>query len=301
MTYLLGLDVGGTSTKAAIVHGETGEIIYETTRGCGNPVVDFHHAIFNIEQAILDCAAQINEDVEQVIIGMAGYETLKENISFSESISTLGRLPIVVVSDIELAYQSAFSDQSGVLVVSGTGSVMLAKTKDYNTYLRGGWGHLLGDHGSAYHIGVLAIQTLLESYERNIYLDFQVALKNEIDCHSATDVKKWFYSKNKSDIASLAHFINRCSNNGNNIAQNILKTAAKMLANEVETLLNDIESIEPLPVQLYGSVLKHNEIIQGEIMNSLLKLKGVESVQMLDKNPILGVISIYNKSRGDTK
>ncbi|CAK7224380.1 hypothetical protein SBRCBS47491_005529 [Sporothrix bragantina] len=62
------------------------------------------------------------------------------------------------------------SVQGGLSVIAGTGSVAVAMRKTENGAVEplsraGGWGHLLGDHGSAFDVGRRALQAVLAEVE----------------------------------------------------------------------------------------------------------------------------------------
>ena len=46
----------------------------------------------------------------------------------------------------------------GVGVIAGTGSIAVGRTKDGQTARAGGWGHLIGDEGSAYSVVLDALR-----------------------------------------------------------------------------------------------------------------------------------------------
>ena len=62
------------------------------------------------------------------------------------------------LSDVELAHHAAFRGAAGVLVVSGTGSIALARDRRGRRRRAGGWGQLVGDDGSGFWIGREALR-----------------------------------------------------------------------------------------------------------------------------------------------
>ncbi|MYC51842.1 MAG: hypothetical protein F4X47_05945, partial [Gammaproteobacteria bacterium] len=61
-----------------------------------------------------------------------------------------------VGTDVEAAFHDAFGGGPGIVVVAGTGSVVLGAAEDGRRLQVGGWGGVMGDEGSGYHIGVSA-------------------------------------------------------------------------------------------------------------------------------------------------
>ncbi|WP_176560114.1 N-acetylglucosamine kinase [Brevibacillus dissolubilis] len=76
-------------------------------------------------------------------------------------------LPYTVHHDAHIALRGALRPDhaSGILVIAGTGSIAYALDPDGHAYRSGGWGHLLGDEGSGYWIGMQALQTVCRAAE----------------------------------------------------------------------------------------------------------------------------------------
>ncbi|WP_443110729.1 BadF/BadG/BcrA/BcrD ATPase family protein [Caloramator sp. mosi_1] len=47
--------------------------------------------------------------------------------------------------------------EDGIITISGTGSISVGK-KENEIMRAGGWGHILGDEGSGYHISLKALK-----------------------------------------------------------------------------------------------------------------------------------------------
>ena len=54
-----------------------------------------------------------------------------------------------------------------VLVLSGTGSCCFGRTPAGKTAKVGGWGHILGDKGSGFEIGLRALKAVVYYYDRD--------------------------------------------------------------------------------------------------------------------------------------
>ncbi|KAJ5999319.1 hypothetical protein N7451_007129 [Penicillium sp. IBT 35674x] len=138
------------------------------------------------------------------------------------------------------------SIQTGISIISGTGSVATAFRKDSNGHAvevrrTGGWGHLIGDDGSAFHIGKQALQALLTSIEINEVdtesrlTEMEEEVMAYFGCTKSAVLSRLLYSGRNptSDIGALARTVTRLAfrdENPNFQALEILKTAAKSLA-----------------------------------------------------------------------
>ncbi|MEU5265605.1 BadF/BadG/BcrA/BcrD ATPase family protein [Amycolatopsis sp. NPDC021455] len=176
MSFAVGVDAGGTSTRAALVDA-TGAVL-GTGRGEGaNPNAHAPEvAAGRIADAIT--AALGDRDpggVRACVVGMAGVSKLSDPdvaAVFDAAWARIG-LPGVVrtVTDAEVAYASATSAPDGTVLVAGTGSIAGRIRKRRLAGTTGGYGWLLGDEGSAFWLGREAVRSTLEALGRGLPLD----------------------------------------------------------------------------------------------------------------------------------
>ncbi len=90
-----------------------------------------------------------------VVAGVAGAGETRAQRSLSGRIrGLLGAIPVLeIVHDGVIALEAAFPGESGMLLIAGTGSAVLARTAGGVFTRAGGWGYLFGDEGSGYAIG----------------------------------------------------------------------------------------------------------------------------------------------------
>ena len=168
MKYVIGVDAGGTSTRAATV-GMSGEVLGRGTAGGANP--NSHppkDAAARIADAIETAIGTLDPgEAAACVVGMAGAGKLADpRVAAIFDAAWAGlRLgcPVRVVTDPEVAFASATTDPDGTVVIAGTGSAV-ARIGDHRLVgLVGGFGWLLGDEGSAFWLGREAVRgTLVE-------------------------------------------------------------------------------------------------------------------------------------------
>ena len=139
---LIGIDVGGTKTKA-VLFDEQGRSVKDITLQSAHPMCATDEQIVSIlEQCMLD-------DRSPVVIGYAGYgksAQMKEHIS-SLVHEALQDRNVVILGDIDTAVYSTLQEKDGITLILGTGSIALYR-KGETLERRGGWGYVLGDEGS---------------------------------------------------------------------------------------------------------------------------------------------------------
>lgn len=152
MTLLVALDGGGSGCRAAVV-GAEGPI---RGRGCAGPAniwSDPEGALANIlvaaDAALAEAGAAGRAGEARAVLGLAGANVasaaawLAERLPFAE---------VQIESDAVTALRGALGESDGILATLGTGSVF-GRQRGGVARIIGGWGFLLGDHGSGAWIG----------------------------------------------------------------------------------------------------------------------------------------------------
>lgn len=159
MTAVLGLDIGGTGTRAVLSAGE--RTLWEGSGGGANPAsVGWEAARTNLREVV---AALPGVTVGAVCAGVAGGG---DAAAAGRLRGLLGGLVpgarVLVVTDARLVLAAAGLD-AGVALVAGTGSIAFARGAGGREARAGGWGHLLGDEGSGYWIVREAVRQALRA------------------------------------------------------------------------------------------------------------------------------------------
>ncbi|SEB41591.1 BadF-type ATPase [Paramicrobacterium humi] len=168
--YLLGLDAGGTSTRATLVTAD-GTCVGYGRAGGGNPISSGpEHAASEVLSAIsaaLQPAGAALSDVRVIVSAMAGSSTHGPQDWLRDPLvegGFSGRL--VFHSDLLATYFSGTFSPDGYAMVSGTGAAVIRVRDGAIEATADGLGWLLGDRGSGYWIGhqvVLAVAAALDS------------------------------------------------------------------------------------------------------------------------------------------
>ncbi len=159
--FLIGIDGGGTSCRAAVATPD-GRIVGRATRGAANILTDLDGALANILAASRAALEDAGEDPERLgdapaLLGLAG-----SNVS-DVAERLMARLPFrraEIVSDGLIALQGAFGDEDGAIAILGTGTMYLCR---HGGALRsfGGWGFVVADQGSGARLGRALLEECL--------------------------------------------------------------------------------------------------------------------------------------------
>jgi glucosamine kinase len=163
VTKLLGIDIGGTTSRALLVHD--GEPV---ARGQADSASRTAAGAAAAEQALAELLAALPADmapVDAVCAGTAGLTDPQTRAFLEARLAPLTSSGIVrVVEDAALVLPAAgLSD--GIAVICGTGSIAVGRLGDQSCRA-GGWGYLLGDEGSGYWIVREALRAVLDRADR---------------------------------------------------------------------------------------------------------------------------------------
>ncbi|WP_033213874.1 N-acetylglucosamine kinase [Kitasatospora phosalacinea] len=164
---VLGLDVGGTSTRA-LVAGLDGRVVGQARGAGGNPVA---HGAEAAAKEIGDTvrAALAGVDPGRVaagVLGLAGGLVARPDFGPLWDGLGLGAHP-VLVSDVLLAHAAGTAEPDGNVVLSGTGG-MAAEIRGHELRRTAdGHGWLLGDRGSGVWLGREAVSAALTAIDRD--------------------------------------------------------------------------------------------------------------------------------------
>jgi glucosamine kinase len=90
--------------------------------------------------------------VDTLVVAARGVWLPRERRTLTRALRGLGR-HVVVIADVEAAWHATHDSGPGVLVLAGTGSIVLGRDAHGRWARAGGLGPLLGDEGSAFWIG----------------------------------------------------------------------------------------------------------------------------------------------------
>jgi N-acetylglucosamine kinase-like BadF-type ATPase len=168
---LLGMDVGGTSTRT-LVSDVDGRVVGTGLAGGGNPVACGAAGIAAIRSSLRDALADVDPgQVAAGVYGLAGGDVAVQDpaivAALAETWQQAGlRCTPVMVADATLAFVSGTPARDGSALIAGTGSVAAAIHDRATTQTADGHGWLLGDDGSGFWLGREAVRTTVRRADR---------------------------------------------------------------------------------------------------------------------------------------
>merc|ERR1712018_551509 len=157
MTIFGGVEGGATHSSLIIFSKNSDEIVCEV-EGPGTNLyqIGMDETCHRVAKMIQEALKKINEEEIQTLgLSLSGCEVDDTNkalaLRFKELYPKLVKEVPQVCSDTVGSLLTA-SDHGGVVLIAGTGSNSLLVNPDGSMGRCGGWGHLLGDEGSAWWI-----------------------------------------------------------------------------------------------------------------------------------------------------
>lgn len=155
----------------------------------------------------------------------------------------------------------------GVVVLAGTGAFVFGNTRDGRSLWLDGLGPLLGDYGSGYHVGHLAIRAAAKSdwhprHETSLALLVPRACKAHQPERSSFNLVRYMLEpRDRAEIASLARLVDAEANAGDEVSRRILEEAAAAIAETLRDMVDRLEiTDENYPMIGAGSVAAGSKI-----------------------------------------
>ena len=170
MTVVLGIDGGGTRTRAAIlrVNGGDEQVLARAESGSIKRLrVGEEAAEANLRSLLKDVFEQAGlSGVAAASVGVASANISGVPEWITAVLTEFGAERVEVVGDEVIALDGAFKGGPGILQIAGTGSNCIGRAPDGGRESAGGWSSRLGDEGSGYWIGLHAVRRALNAYDR---------------------------------------------------------------------------------------------------------------------------------------
>ncbi len=271
MSYVLGIDGGGTKTVCVLMD-ETGQVLGRGEAGASNyQIIGKKAAVLSIQSAITEAIASIGRvKVEAICLGLAGVarsadiqvaQSFVEQLKLSDSIPVSWALQpsnIVICNDALIALVGGVGHDVGIVAIAGTGSIVFGRNQEGCTKRVGGWGHILGDEGSAYSIAASGMRAAMRAYDgRDEPTSLQERLREHLGLLSLENLVEVIYQQGwgVKDIAALARIVDEAAAAGDEVSVGIIENAVKELVQATQVVIDAIfNPSEVFEVVTTGSV-----------------------------------------------
>ena len=241
----------------------------------------------SLNRALLDWTQQLGRDpnetapIHAAAIGASGIEAETPLQARGRALLAAElRLPetrCLATGDERTALRGAFPEQAGIVLISGTGMIVVGRDVNGREHRCGGWGWRLDGAGSAFDIGHQALQLSVKMADgRAPDGPLRQRLWEALSCRSAADLKALVVSPDHgvADQAKLAPLVDDAAAQGDAAARAILKRSASALAEAATATAKALDLDNP-SLSARGGALEHllefRQLVNKEMFQLLPK------------------------------
>jgi glucosamine kinase len=245
MRYVLGLDGGGTKTECVLME-ESRRVVASSRGGPSNPMrVGFGGALASVCEAarVAIATAKVSGDaVVSLCAGLAG--TAYPESARKMRLLLEGEFPgklVRICTDMDLTLE-AVGAGAAIVLIAGTGSAAVGRDARGTTARVGGHGYLLGDEGSAYHVGQRAVLDALRHSERTgADSPMGKAILSEIGATNWADLQSRVYAAPDDVFPRLFPTMLQAAESADATARSLLDDCAAALGELVDDLVERLQ------------------------------------------------------------
>jgi N-acetylglucosamine kinase-like BadF-type ATPase len=299
--WLLGIDGGATKTLAAVLDLERRAIHLAHAGPSNEDAVGARAAVgalLDVAEEAMQRAGIAAEQLAAAVLAVAGTDT-DATVRHVRAVHE----DWIVVNDVVGAWAAATGAQPGIGAISGTGSNVFGVGPDGRAWRVGGWGHLLGDEGSGYWLGVESIRAALRDRDAS---GPQTALSEAVveffGAPSVEALASLVYSKplGKSEIAAFTVETCRLAEQGDAVARELYRRGAEQLAGQVAVVAREtgLAQAPSFPLGLIGSVFKAGPLFAEPLAAAVRESAPGAQVAIVEMAPVGGSLQLALRACG---
>jgi glucosamine kinase len=288
MSTVLGLDIGGTGSRAQLC--ADGEVVAESTAASASLVaVGEASARAALNELLGKLPPLARYRLDAICAGSAGCRVPATRQFLTAQLAPLTRSgTVVIVADAKLVLPAAGLEE-GVALICGTGSIALGCYQGYEVQ-SGGWGYLLGDEGSGYWMVRAALRALLDRRERGLPLgELGERFLSASDAGQLSALHERLYAdphpRHWADYAPLVLA------SADPLAGQITAEAAGALAGLAVSAAERLGAPARLPVVLAGGLIRHAGL-EARVRVLIAKARPGSDIRTLDRQPVAGAVRL---------
>ena len=294
----LGIEGGGTRT-VAVAADEKNELLARAEAGPANLTLLDSASLLELLRHL---ASKLPVP-DSIVIGLAGawVDNDRERIR-SAAQKVWPGVRCYATNDLETALTAASFDAkpdaaAQVLIVSGTGSCCYGKNRSGAEIKVGGWGHVLGDKGSGYEIGLRALKASVYYYDQDrVWSALGASLLRALQLNEPYELIAWAQRATKAEIGKLAVQVFAAWGKKDKIASDILTAAASSLARDGVTCAKQLGAgRRPVRFILAGSTLLKQPRFAAVVEKEIKKLWPRGVITLLPREGVWGAVELARR------
>ncbi|MEI8316043.1 MAG: BadF/BadG/BcrA/BcrD ATPase family protein [Verrucomicrobiota bacterium] len=193
---------------------------------------------------------------------------------------------VLAGNDLDSGLAAVFGlEQAGIIVISGTGSVVVGRNAHGQTVRAGGWGHWLGDHGSGYWLALTGLRAAVRELDRTGKPSAALCrVLRRLKLKSAEQLIEWITGASKADVARHADIFLR----GN---RGLALQAASFLAMDCAAVARKLK-LETPAVALAGGILQNHRPLRNVVTHRIRQMMSEARVTVWRGETALGALRL---------
>jgi len=283
-----GIDAGGTKTRAFAL-SRAGEVVGRGAGGAGN-LLSSPDPGGSISAALAEALAGRRADA--VVLSCAGGDRPADRERGREILRRIlgPEVPIAVTHDAQAALYAGNAAGCGVVLIAGTGSVAYGRNATGAEERAGGWGHLVGDEGSAYWIGTEGLRAGSCAFDgRGSPTAIGGHLYRDLGVADFPEVLPLLYGRAHPPpaIAAATRAVAQANVEGDPVAADIIRRGARELARAATVVAAKL-GLSDGPVYLAGGAFENVRALEQAVRQELLSALPRAAVEPVAEEPAMG-------------
>ncbi len=266
MKTFLGIEGGATRSTAALVD-ERGRVLKRAEGGACNLALLRDAQVLRLWRQFHRAISP--DDLAAVGIFLAGNRRPKDAARVKRLARKIWRRSrIVTGNDAQSAMAAALGDRDGIVVICGTGSIVLARNGKRAVQV-GGHGSLAGDAGSGYWMGRELLRGVVRQFDETGRLDaLGRSLLRFLRKRDLEALVQWSINPSRDEVASLTHVL--FEHPSHPLSRRIRREAVALLAEDV-ALAARRAGLRAPQVRLNRGLAKHQPLFRRELERAIRK------------------------------
>ena len=295
--HVLGIDAGGTKTVCQLADGD-GLVLAEARGGGANLQAAGELEVEKVLHQVMDDVLGDRSIVPAAIcLGMAGVDRENDAAIIRGLMARIGhKVRILVVNDALIALEAGVGNAPGIVVIAGTGSIVYGRNARWEAVRAGGWGYLLGDEGSGYWMGRLALRAVVrEADRRGRPTTLTPRVLEHFGVRRPSDLIHEVYTQalRPTSIAALATHVQTSAAEGDAVALGIVESGAQALVSAAEGVATRLGiQHDAFEFVLAGGMFRAVPLLAQEVTRLLPSVAERARMHLLDREPASGAVKL---------
>ena len=303
MTYLLGIDIGGTKyhLRARPQKGRDIDVIVPSkgnlhVLGASNMIKEI-----NVHLLALKKKLQYGALIAGIAIGISGLDDARTEREVHRALlkrSWWAKIDVdrrMLVNDIRIGMRAGTASRHGIAIISGTGSNGYARDTFGEEAWVSGRGSYMADEGSGYWIGVECLRAVRKAEDgRGGVTTLTDLVFSQFRVTSTAELMSIIYAPSfgRQGIAKLNALVETAAMQGDRAAKRILDEAASELLLMAETLHKRLRfERERVDTVLIGGTINNNAELQRRFLAGAHRLRWMNPI-LLSQPPVEGALKL---------